>query len=153
MKNNLLIRHIMTTKVICANPSNKLSQVLEFFTLYKIQHLPVMDNDKLVGIISVNDIVHFLHKHLQTEPLNEAYFDTHFGLEDIMTKDPFTLQPNDELEKAISILAEGKFQAIPITFEGALKGIITNKDIVKSFNKVPAEESNFFNIETPGFGV
>ncbi len=143
----------MTTEVICANLENKLSQVLEFFTRFKIKHLPVLDNNKLVGIISISDMVWFLQKELEIHPLNKPDLDAQFNLGNIMTKNPFTLRPEDYFEVALKVLSENDFQAIPIAEDGEIKGIITSKDIVKKFKMESMPFEKAYSIDTPGFGL
>lgn len=143
----------MTTKVVVANPGNKLSQVMEFFTLFKVQHIPVVENDQLIGIISVNDLMSFLHSHLQNEALSEAYLDSHFSLENIMTKNPVTFKPDDKMDDALETLRDGVFQAIPICENGVIKGILTNKDVVRAYFRERHQPNAGYSSDAPGFGV
>jgi len=50
-----------------------------------------------------------------------------------MTRNPTVVTVDDTLETVISILAEGKFQAVPVTKDGLLHGIVTNKDLVRIY--------------------
>jgi len=124
---------IMTKSVIVAKPENNLFQVVEFFKEFKIQHLPVCRaNDELVGIISVNDVVNFLYKMMKEgKALNEKVLEVSFTAADIMTHDPICIHSHESIEKAHAILAEGRFQALPICEGGKIVGIVTNKDMVK----------------------
>ena len=124
---------IMTKNVIVAKPENNLLQVVEFFTEFKIQHLPVCRNgSELVGIISVNDVVNFLYKIMtEGKALNESVLKINYTAADIMTAHPVCLPSTADIEQAHEILADGKFQALPICDEGEIVGIVTNKDLVK----------------------
>ncbi len=48
---------IMSENVICAMPEHSVSECLEIMTEKRIRHLPVVDNDRLVGMISIGDLV------------------------------------------------------------------------------------------------
>jgi len=48
---------IMSDNVICAKPEQTVSECLEIMTEKRIRHLPVVDNDRLVGIVSIGDLV------------------------------------------------------------------------------------------------
>ncbi len=48
---------IMSENVICAMPEHTVSECLEIMTEKRIRHLPVVDNDKLIGMISIGDLV------------------------------------------------------------------------------------------------
>ncbi len=154
MSKHILVKDIMTHKVICAGMNNNLSQVIEFFAKFKIQHLPVIDNEKIVGIISVNDIINFIHVHLKkSETITQTYLNESFSLENVMTKNPATIGPNESIDKAIELLAPGKFQSVIVAKDGKIDGIITNKDIVRFHaNGIDTHHGNF-TIETPGYGI
>jgi CBS domain-containing protein len=51
------IREIMTKKVLFVSPSESIEECMFLMSAKKIRHLPVIDNDKLVGMISIGDIV------------------------------------------------------------------------------------------------
>ena len=50
------VRAIMTSPVITINPETKVSEAMAVMTGKRIRHLPVMDEDRLVGIISMGDL-------------------------------------------------------------------------------------------------
>lgn len=51
------VSEIMTKTVITVESENNLEQCMELMTKNKIRHLPVVDNDKVAGIISIGDVV------------------------------------------------------------------------------------------------
>jgi CBS domain-containing protein len=58
-KNSMIvpIKEIMTTRVVYISPSNTLEECMAVMTDKHIRHLPVMENDELVGLISIGDVV------------------------------------------------------------------------------------------------
>jgi CBS domain-containing protein len=52
-----LVRDIMTTKVAFVRPQQTIEECMALMTAKRFRHLPVMDNDKLVGILSIGDVV------------------------------------------------------------------------------------------------
>lgn len=48
---------IMTTRVYCVGPQETAEEVMALMTEKKIRHLPVLENDRLIGIISIGDVV------------------------------------------------------------------------------------------------
>lgn len=52
-----LVGEIMTEKVITVDPNYTLEDCMEMMTLEKIRHLPVMHENRLIGIISIGDVV------------------------------------------------------------------------------------------------
>ncbi len=48
---------VMTDKVVCISPDHSAEQCMALMTEKHIRHLPVMDNEKLVGLVSIGDLV------------------------------------------------------------------------------------------------
>lgn len=125
------VSQIMTSKVVVANLNNKFSQVQQLFLDYNVHHLPVMDGDKLIGIISSNDVMRFYAKNLiKLQRIDEKSLDAAFKLEDLMTKDPVTIKSTDSVKAAVEIFATRKFQSLPVVDDGEIKGIVTTRDLV-----------------------
>jgi CBS domain-containing protein len=51
------VRDIMTTHVICAGPEQTVEECMALMTEKRVRHLPVMDGGKLLGIVSIGDLV------------------------------------------------------------------------------------------------
>ncbi|HKL15248.1 MAG TPA: CBS domain-containing protein [Balneolaceae bacterium] len=51
------VSQIMVDKVICVEPTDNINLCMQLMTNKKIRHLPVLQNDSLVGVISIGDVV------------------------------------------------------------------------------------------------
>jgi CBS domain-containing protein len=51
------VSEIMTTKVISVNPETRLLDCMSLMTDKRVRHLPVLENGKLVGVVSIGDVV------------------------------------------------------------------------------------------------
>ena len=54
---NTLIREIMSTQVVYTHPNQPIEECMAIITDRRIRHLPVLDEGKLVGIVSIGDLV------------------------------------------------------------------------------------------------
>jgi CBS domain-containing protein len=54
---NTPVKDIMTDKVYYVTPKTTVAECQALFTEYNVRHLPVIDNGKLVGIVSIGDVV------------------------------------------------------------------------------------------------
>ena len=54
------IRDLMTSNLVTVTPDTSIDDCMRVMSMRKIRHLPVLENDKLVGIISIGDVVHFV---------------------------------------------------------------------------------------------
>lgn len=121
------VSHLMTKKVIVADLKTKFSNMLTLFLDYHIYHLPVVFDDKLLGIISMTDALKFYRSGASPED---------FDIEKVMTHHPNTLHPNDTLGKACEILSEANYRTLPVVDDqGKIIGILSNKDLVRVLNK------------------
>jgi CBS domain-containing protein len=51
------VRDIMTQKVVCVRPEQNLHDCMVLMTERRIRHLPVLDHKRVVGVISIGDVV------------------------------------------------------------------------------------------------
>ena len=51
------IQDIMTFPVICVNPRHSVDECMRLMTTNRIRHLPVTDNDRVIGVVSIGDLV------------------------------------------------------------------------------------------------
>lgn len=51
------VREIMTSSVVCASPEKRVDECMALMTDKRIRHLPILNDAKLVGVISIGDLV------------------------------------------------------------------------------------------------
>lgn len=51
------VREIMTSKVYYVHPEQNIQECMALMTDKRVRHLPVLENDRLVGVISIGDVV------------------------------------------------------------------------------------------------
>jgi CBS domain-containing protein len=61
------VREIMTTQVTTCEPDTSIEQVMGIMTAGRIRHVPVVEGDELIGIVSIGDIVKARISHLEWE--------------------------------------------------------------------------------------
>lgn len=146
MNPNIAVQEIMTTNPVTVLPSASLNEVREMFARHAFHHLPVAGGGgELVGIISREDFYKVAYV-LSVETTRNASAKSHFqhlSAEDIMTKYPLQLGPDDSIGLAADIFLANKFHALPIVEEGQLVGIVTSHDLLAHCFASPlAEEIN-----------
>lgn len=68
------VHEIMVEKVITVNPSDKLDHCMDLMNTKKVRHLPVTENEKIIGIISIGDVVQSI-MDIQNDTIN--YLDSY----------------------------------------------------------------------------
>lgn len=121
------VSEIMTKDVITTTPEIDVVYAFEKLMEHKISSLPVVDGDKLIGIITATDVGHNLI-------LDKYELGT--KVEEIMIKDVVTISPDDSLETAIKVMKEstqgsGILNQLPVVEDGKLVGIISDGDIIQ----------------------
>jgi acetoin utilization protein AcuB len=121
------VASIMTRKMIMAEMDDSLFKVRNFFKYAEFHHILVVEDRKLVGVISDRDL------------LAEGGYDTinsNKRTHQIMSRMPITVDAQTSIEKASNLLLENNISCLPvISSQGVVEGILTWKDILKFYMK------------------
>lgn len=124
---------VMTTDPLTVTPTETIGQADELMNTNRIRQLPVVEGKELVGIVTDRDIRSFLSGSLLEDPeAREKALNT--KVSEIMTTEPITVSPEDDLEEVVELLIEEKFGGIPVVDKSAgLVGIVTYMDVLQCF--------------------
>jgi acetoin utilization protein AcuB len=124
---------VMTKDPLTVTPNETIGQADELMNTNNIRQLPVVTARELVGIITDRDIRSFLSGSLLESPEErEKALNSKIG--DIMTTEPITVSPEDDLQEAVELLIDEKFGGIPVVEESeGLVGIVTYVDVLRCF--------------------
>ena len=132
---------VMTKDPLTIGPSETVGEAEELMAENGIRQLPVVKNSDLIGIITDRDVRSFLAGS-SVSPPNEREQALRTQVSDLMTSNPLTLAPDDELQDAVELLVEQKIGGVPVVdaAEG-LVGIVTYVDVLRCFlNRLQEEE-------------
>jgi acetoin utilization protein AcuB len=87
---------------------------------HSIRHLPVLDNETLVGIVTERDLHLF-------ETLPDLDFDQTF-VDEAMTEFPFVVVPDTPLDEVVAIMSEKKYGSAIVMGRKGVEGIFTSVD-------------------------
>ncbi|HEY7252954.1 MAG TPA: CBS and ACT domain-containing protein [Methylomirabilota bacterium] len=131
----MLVNDIMQRDVLTATPDTRFPQVLRLLQPRGFRHLPVVDNEALVGIISDRDvkqaIVSLAGAGAVGADLERAR--ERLTASEIMGRTVTTIGPMDTVEEAARLMATQKISALPVTEDGRLVGIVTETDVLELF--------------------
>lgn len=134
MKKREPISHIMTKSVVTVNENDDLRKVVEKLKKHNIRHIPVIRNKEVIGIISRTDINRLTFGALfeGQEGADEAILDM-LTIAQVMTAKPKTISSTTIIRDSAEIFVKEEFHALPVVYNGELKGIVTTTDILKYF--------------------
>ena len=130
----MLVRDVMTRNLITVDPETSFTDALKIMRENRIRRLPVLEDGKLVGIVTEKDILYASPSKATTLDVWELhYLLNKLKIREIMTRDVVTIQEDTPVEEAAKIMADNKIGALPVVKGNELVGIITETDIFKVF--------------------
>ncbi|MFH7525504.1 CBS domain-containing protein [Aeromonas sp. A5] len=129
----LHIRDIMTTRVATVSMDDRLGVIKDIFEQAHFRHLLVLEEEELVGVISDRDLFRAISPYLDSEA--EMSRDTETlsrRAHQIMSRQLVTIAPNLPLRDGIKLMLEKNVSCLPVLENGALVGIISWKDFLKT---------------------
>ena len=137
------VKDIMSRSIKTVSSSTQLSEVVSLMCLYRYSGLPVVDDGKLVGIISEKDVLHRLLPNVDELMSNMSTIDfdslikdysnvINLKVADLMTTGVASVTPDMHILKAASIMAGKRFRRIPVTEGDKLVGMLSLGDVHKA---------------------
>ncbi len=150
------VEEFMNKDVISLSPDDTIFDAAKLLAQLKIAGAPVVKDDKVVGIVSLSDIVKFINiklgklpiidspgftslilalaqmQKLQLDFKKELNKITSSKVEEVMTKDVTTISPTSTLLEAAELMEKHDVNRLPVVSEGKLVGIVTRADLVSA---------------------
>ena len=131
----LTVEALMTVAPEAVGPEDTLHTVLAKMNGGGCRHLPVVENERVIGIITERDVrlaVGAPTLSGEIEESRRAALDEVIAAE-IMTSDPLTARPGDSARAVADLLCLHKYGAVPVVEDGELVGILTVVDYLRWF--------------------
>lgn len=127
------VRDRMTPQVITVAPSDALAVAHELLLTARVRHLPVVQDGKLVGILTQRDLIR------ASSNLPPA-LTRGVPVEEVMQKKVLTVRPNTPLRRAARLMLTRKIGCLPVVNQaGALVGILTEADLAELAEELISE--------------
>jgi acetoin utilization protein AcuB len=138
----MYVKDVMTQNPVSIPSKTSIPDARKIMMDKKFHRLPVVDEGKLVGIVTEHRIDHFMPSKITSISFHEtAYILAHTTVKDVMEKEVVTAHPDMTIEEAVALSQEKEVGGLPVVTEsGHLVGIITSNDI-------------FYKIVNPALGI
>lgn len=131
MKKRVPVSQIMTKELVLLNPTQSLYEAEKLFNKHSIRHIPVVEGERVVGVISRSDLLRISFSDLNEneESVESVVYDM-YSLPQVMTRVPVTVESDTTVKEVAEILAKQSFHSIPVVDQGKLVGIVTTTDLI-----------------------
>ena len=129
----MLVKGWMTSDVMTIDEDTSMMKASQIMKENNIRRLPVMHKGKLVGMVTDRDIKEASPSKATTLDVHELYYLlSELKVKDIMSKNIFTIGPEETVEKAAVKMLEHRISGLPVVNDkGKVVGVITQGDIFK----------------------
>jgi acetoin utilization protein AcuB len=140
-----LVRDWMTPNPVTITSKTTVPEAHKLMSERHIRRLPVVDNGKLKGIVTIGDLREAEPSDATTLTVYELnYLVAMLTIDKIMTRDVVTVTPDTSIRKAAKLMLEYKIGGLPVVENERVVGIITETDIfrvlVQELDPILAEE-------------
>ncbi|MFA7447990.1 MAG: CBS domain-containing protein [Weeksellaceae bacterium] len=131
MKQRVPITEIMTKDLVTLNPTESLYEAEKLFNQHNIRHIPVVEDQRIVGVISRSDLLRISYSNLsEDEETVESLIYDSYTIPQVMTRVPVTVESDATVKEVAELLSMQSFHSIPVVENGNLVGIVTTTDLI-----------------------
>ena len=133
MKQIVPVSTIMTKNVVKLHLSDDLTKAESLFKKHHIRHIPVVNGNLIVGMLSYTDLlrISFADAIDEEEQEIDVMVYNMFSIEQVMAKNLVKVSPDTSIREVAQILSKSEFHALPIVEGDLLVGIVTTTDLIK----------------------
>lgn len=134
----VMVSEIMSSPVISLPPTATLTEVWDIMQQRKIQHIPVLDGQRLVGICSSQELL----RHVIVNQSNQIETPADRAIMEIANPEVVTTLANVDVRRVAFIMSEYRIGSLPVMSEDGHRmiGMITRSDLIKRLAKLPPLE-------------
>jgi CBS domain-containing protein len=127
-----VVREIMKGHPVTLKPGDTLDLANDIISLGRIRHIPVVEDGRLVGLLSERDLIGAAATEIFGLKQNRksALLKTVL-IKNVMKKKVITVKPDTPIKDAAHLMAYKKIGCVPVVNEGALVGLVTTTDILR----------------------
>jgi CBS domain-containing protein len=130
----MLVREWMTTVLVTVRPDSPVAEAQHLMRHRRIRHLPVVEGERLAGIITDRDVRTTLPSPATSLAAGELrYLLDRLLVERVMSRSVVTIGPDAPIADAVNLLLTHRIGALPVLEKNRLVGIITETDLLRAF--------------------
>lgn len=131
---DIIVRDWMSERPTTISPHTKASDAYRLMAEQHIRHLPVMEDDQIVGVVSLGDL---RQAHANTDMTGEYIL----RADAIMHANPVVIAVDATIRDAAKTMLWNKIGCLPVVQDGLLVGIVTETDLIRALLYDPADSA------------
>jgi len=132
----------MTRKVVSVQPNTGVRDAFFIMKEHHIRHLPVVDNNRLVGIVSDRELRRPDWVDESRDITHVYYLDDAMSVSNVMIKEVHVIHTYDSLRKAARLLLDSRIGAAPVLDKtGAVVGMLSAVDLLRALYDMVSEDA------------
>lgn len=131
------VRQLMSRNVVTLEAKTTLDIVEDIMSLKRIRHLPVLENETLVGLVTQRDLFRAglssileFRKHAVKEWLAQIQ------VREVMVENLVTIGPDAAIEDAVARMVDRKIGCLPVVDDGKLVGLLSETDCLRYLRRI-----------------
>lgn len=126
------VRDLMSTDVATVGRNDTLTLADDFMKTKRIRHLPVLEDGRLVGILTQRDLFHAaLSTAMNFGAKAQKEFLVTVPVKEVMTDEVVTIGPDEDAKAAARKMLELKIGCLPVVEDGKLLGLLSESDLLR----------------------
>jgi CBS domain-containing protein len=131
------VRDIMSEQILTIGPNDEVRLAVQMMLWGAFRHLPVVDEGRLVGVLTEHDVHRAQAARLAQGGTKVAA---------VMTREAATAAPDDSVEEAARRMADDHIGSLPVVDGGRLVGIVTSYDVMRSLAEAPPRNPSALSV-------
>lgn len=145
----LTVGDVYTRDIITVAPDTTAPQASKLMQEHGIRRLPVVQGDRLVGIITLLDLMRAAPSPATSLSVWELnYLRDKIKVEEIMSRKVHTVTTDTDLSTVASLMREHKIGGIPVVEDGRVVGIVTESDVFRALVNLLQDEAGMAEAKT-----
>ena len=128
------VETVMQREFASVRSDERLDFVDDVMALGRVRHMPVVDDGKLVGVVTQRDLLAAsLSRALDFDARSRRTFLRSVDVSEVMSKRPITIEPRATLREAAQVMLQHKIGCLPVVgSSGEALGLVTETDLLRA---------------------
>ena len=145
------VRDIMSRDLTTVTPDSTIGRAIVLMRESGVSRLPVVESDKLVGVVTINDVlvkvIQPRERATRGEYAGEKLRTLSHQVRDIMTADVVIASPNEPLDRALKRMIDNDVSCLIVVQDGRPVGIITRSDVLEPLAALSEREKPAISVQ------